>query len=74
MVILHHNSNTETDSRINSILQKQLKKIYLTVEVHKASECTQSHICHFKTPYQDRDTIKTIYLILSNATSLTDSE
>lgn len=38
MVILHHNSNTETDSRINSLLQNQLDKIYLTVQGHTASK------------------------------------
>lgn len=60
MVILHHNSNTETDSKINSILQKQFDNIYLTVQVHKASERTQSHICYFRAPHQDKATLKTI--------------
>lgn len=44
MVTLNHNHNTETDSRINLVLQNQLIKIYLTVQVYTASK----HI-HFPT-------------------------
>lgn len=44
MVTLLHNGNTEMDSRINLVvLQNQLNKIYLTVQVHTASKHIHFH-------------------------------
>lgn len=64
MVTLHHNSNTEMDSRINLVLQNQLNKIYLTVQVYTASKHIHFHsyICHFRTHYQNKSTVKTTQL------------
>lgn len=65
MVILHHNSNIETDPRINSAVQNQLDKIYLTVQVHTASKHIHFHTFPTsatlgQTSHQDKDTVETV--------------
>lgn len=65
MVILHHNSNIETDPRINSAVQNQLDKIYLTVQVHTASKHIHFHPSPTsatlgQTSHQDKDTVETV--------------